>query len=225
MERDAFPTTMHTWIDQQLADPDRGRANINRHVMEVYAWPLTIYFRGTRDRWLGEPEEIVQGFFADRLDRPDFLTGWRASGLLLRRWLMNAFCFYLAELRRKHRRDSHADEPDDVPAVDLTDPEGEMDRAFVVTIVRQAMNAALESCADAGLAEHWRIFVLHHYSGKSYQTIAANLSITPARAAVMSRTAGRKFKGALRELLNRDGATLDGIDDEIQSLLEVTCHA
>lgn len=222
MGRDAFPTTMHTWIDRQLADADGGRAKLNRHVMDVYAWPLAVYFMGTRDRRLGEPEEIVQGFFADRLDKPDFFAGWRASGLRLRRWLMNAFCFYLSEMRRRNQRDQHVDEPDAGVVADAA--EAEMDRAFVVAVVRRAMSVAQESCINAGLEEHWRVFVLHHYAGQAYQTIANDLNITPARAAVMARTAGRKFKGALRELLNRDGAAEGGIDDEIQSLLEVTQH-
>src|SRR5882672_12709738 len=97
-KKDVFPRTLGTWIGRKLQEGKAGRAEVNRHLMSVYAWPLQVYFRGSSDRWLGEPEDIVQGFFADRLDREEFLPGCQESGLRLRRWLMNGFCFYLKEL-------------------------------------------------------------------------------------------------------------------------------
>ncbi len=225
VSRDVFPTTMHTWIDAQLANGPDGRLMINRHVMDVYAWPLAVYFQGSRDRWLGEPDEIVQGFFADRLARPEFFGGWRTSGMKLRRWLMNAFCFYLSELRRRQKRDRLVEEPE--YAIDSEDDgaHAAMDRAFVVAIVHQAMHMARQSCDQAGLGEHWRVFVLHHHAGQSYQSISDDLQVAPARAAVMARTASRKFKDAIRELLTRDGASPTSVDDEIRELLEISDHA
>ena len=62
---------MRTWIGDRLAG---GCASaVNRHIMDVYARPLKIYYMGTSDRWLGEADDIIQGFFADRLAREDFL--------------------------------------------------------------------------------------------------------------------------------------------------------
>jgi len=218
--KEQFPTTLNTWLDRQLADSDHGRARINRHVMEMYAWPLTVYFRGTRDRWLGEPEEIVQGFLADRLDRPTFFSDWQNSGLRLRRWLMNAFCFYLAEQKRKQRRDGQSESLPEDAATDDGDPHSEMDRAFIVSVVRQALRDTQRKCSEKGLDDHMQIFVRHYYDGQPYQSIASDFGVAPPRAAVMARSAARNFKAALRDLLSCDGAASGEIDAEIESLLE-----
>jgi hypothetical protein len=220
--KEAFPTTQQTWIGQTLVQGDRGRANVNRHVMEVYSWPLTVYYRGTRDRWLGEPDEIVQGFFADRLARSGFFTDWQRSRLPLRRWLINAFCFYLSEMRRRSKRDRSAQELGESAATTESDPGTTMDRAFVVSIVRAALSTAENRCKAEGLDAHWRIFMRHHHNGEAYQHIAADADIGPARAAVMCRTASRKFRSALRDMMARDGAPQHQIDREIQSLLEIS---
>lgn len=220
MAEDRFPTTLNTWLDRQLLNADQGRARINRHVMEVYAWPLTVYFRGTRDRWLGEPEEMVQGFLADRLDRPTFFSDWQKSGLRLRRWLINAFCFYIQEQKRKRRRDRQFATLVDDEAAEEPAPHVAMDRAFVVAVVRQALADTQQLCREKGLENHLRIFLRHYYDGEPYQSVAMDFGVEPARAAVMARTATRHFKAVLRDLLSCDGAAPREIDREILSLME-----
>ena len=221
MRPNVFPTTLHTWLGSRLVLGKEGRADVNQHVMSVYAWPLTVYFRGTRDRWLGEPEEIVQGFFADRLAREHFFSDWLQSGLPLRRWLINAFCFYLSEVKRARKRNEIDFEPPDEQVDAGAKPEEILDRAFVVSVVRRALQQTHDRCATQGLEQHWRVFIRRHYQGAGYQEIAMEFDIDTARAAVMARTAARKFRDALRDLLMRDGATPEHVDSEIQTLLEV----
>jgi hypothetical protein len=76
--------------------------------MEVYYEPLCIYCRATSYRTLGEPEEIVGGFFASRLSDPTWIARWRdesrARSMPLRRWLLNGLCFYMREEARRQRR-------------------------------------------------------------------------------------------------------------------------
>ncbi len=222
MRPNAFPTTCHTWIGDRLRSAGEGRGEVNQHVMSVYAWPLTVYFRGTRDRWLGEPDEIVQGFFADRLAREHFFADWLQSGLPLRRWLMNAFCFYLNEVKRTGKRNRVEPGPTDEQADSSATPEEMLDRAFVVSIVRKALQQTHERCAVQGLEHHWRVFVRHHYQSAGYQQISKEFGVDAPRAAVMARTAARKFREVLRDLLVRDGAAPDHVDNEIQTLLEVS---
>jgi DNA-directed RNA polymerase specialized sigma24 family protein len=222
MRPNAFPTTLHTWISRRLVVGGEGRAEVNRHVMSVYAWPLAVYFRGTRDRWLGEAEDIVQGFFADRLAREHFFVDWLQSGLPLRRWLMNAFCFYLNEVKRKRKRDRVDAQPSDEHVDTGAKPEDVLDRAFVVSVIRRALQQTHERCAAQGLEQHWRIFIRHHYQSAGYQQIAEEFGVDVPRAAVMARTAARKFRDVVRDLLMRDGAPPDHVDGEIQTLLEVT---
>lgn len=215
-----FPDTMNTWIGRELGQGDAGRLSVSAHVMATYAWPLTVYYRGTNSTWLGEADDVVAGFFADRLGRPDFLARWHASGMPLRRWLMNAFCFYLKELRRERirNRPSGAD-----PAEEVSfdgDPDREVDRAAVVAFVRRAIEETREACRADGLEAHLDLFLRHHVDEIGYAALADEFGTTPERAAVMARTAGRRFERALRQILERDGAAPDGLDVEIRGLIE-----
>lgn len=221
MAADIFPTTKRTWIDLALDRGPRGRLDVNAHVMETYEWPLRVYYLGTNLRWLGEPEDVVGGFFADRLARADFLANWRTSGMRLRRWLMNGFSYYLLEVRRARRREAPAADVEE-PATFSGDPSAAVDRAAVVAFVRQAMELTAQRCAAGGMEAHWRVFLRHHHDGIPFREIAPEFGVDLARAAVMARTAARKFQAALREVLGQDGVAADRIDEEIQSLLEAS---
>jgi DNA-directed RNA polymerase specialized sigma24 family protein len=222
---DLFPRTQYTWIGQRLQQGPDGRTDINHHVMSVYTWPLEIYFRSLRAHWLGDAEDIVQGFFASRLDREDFFRDWLESGMKLRRWLLNAFCFYLKEVRRERRRSDREEPLLDEGEGREEAPADEMDRAFAVSIVREALLETRRSCEARKLGAHWRIFEAHYYDGKSYAEICDSGEfgrIDTVRAATMARTAAGRFRTVLRGLLRKDGATTSHVDREIAALLEVT---
>ena len=221
VQPDAFPSTQRTWIDRNLSDSVGERNEVNRHIMTVYAEPLRVYFLGTRARWLGEPEDIVAGFFADRLAKNRFLDEWRRSGMRLRRWLMNAFSFYLSELQRGTRRDQRTSGVLPEVEADHALPEQLIDRAFGESIVIEALHVAQSECIAKGLETHWGIFVRHAYGDMPYDTISAEFCVSSARAAVMARTAARHFRVAVRDLLRSDGAADNDLDDEIRVLLDV----
>jgi hypothetical protein len=222
MAKDVFPQTMRTWIERKLDLDDPGRLELNAHLMRTYALPLRVYYLGTNLRWLGEPEDVVDGFFADRLGRPDFLDQWRASGMRLRRWLMNGLCYYLMELRRLRYAERAMSEPAAEPFTFSGDPDAAVDRAAVVAFVQQAMLDAEARCDANGLEAHWRVFIRHNVDGIPLADLGAEFEVDAARAAVMARTAKRKFRAALGDVLIRDGVSPDRVDDEIRSLLEVS---
>lgn len=199
---------------------DADRSELNRYIMSVYAAPLRVYFLGTGLRWLGDPDEVVAGFFADRLPRDGFLSDWRRGEMRLRRWLMNAFSFYLSELRRRQRRDRRtAGDLPDLPE-SRRSPEQMADRAFGQSIVAQAIRLAQTHCAEHGMQDHWGIFLRHTCDDVPYAELAIDYDVSAARAAVMARTAGRHFRKALRASLVSDGASEGDVDLEIQELLE-----
>jgi DNA-directed RNA polymerase specialized sigma24 family protein len=222
MKTDVFPNTLNSWIVRKLDEGGPSLAEVNRHVMSVYARPLKVYFLGSSERHLGEPDDIVNGFFESRLSHDDFLSKWRESGMRLRRWLMNALCFYLKEVRRRNRRDAVAGENDDEPVSFTGDPDAEIDRTFVVELVREALRRAGEQCVEEGMGAHWDVFLRHHHHGESYDHIAGEIGVTRARAEVMGRTATRRFRKVIRDLLAADGVPEDELDREIESLLETT---
>jgi len=223
MQHDAFPATLNTWIGQKLQEGLRGRAELNHHIMSVYRDPLMVYFRGCSDRWLGEPEDIVDGFFADRLDRKEFFLDWQKSKKRLRRWLMNALCFYLMERRRGRRRDAGiAELPDDLPSFS-GNPEQEVDRAFAYSILQRALERTRQACVSQSLEAHWEVFQAHHVQGLPYTECARVHDVDLTRARRMARTVRDKYRDSLRDMLadDLDGASPDQIDQELETLASI----
>ena len=110
-DRSAFPTTHATALLTLVTDGGAGAEQAKAAgiaLMRRYADPLTVFVRGSSLARLGEPEEIVNGYFATRLSDEaaivEFLTKWVASGMRLRRWLMNGILFYGQGLARDRAR-------------------------------------------------------------------------------------------------------------------------
>ena len=214
---DVFPQTLHTWIDARLEDGQLGRLDVNNHIMTTYALPLRIYLLGSSWRRFGEADEIINGFFAGRLDKPDFFTQWQASGKRLRYWLINALRFHLQEQYRRGKRD-HVDVLPDDP--DEAKAHRDFDRAWAMSLIREACRDAQQHCAEEGLEDHWSVFHQHHVEGVAYRDIAAAMNISPGRCAVMSRTATSRFKQAMANRLQLDGTPDTALNSEIDVLLE-----
>jgi hypothetical protein len=174
--------------------------------MDVYSPALSDYYeRKCRERRLlrMEPEDVVHGFLANRLSRRKWLEDWqrilaksgvRSTDTSLRRWIRNAFCYYLRELlseqnRERARRDSCAE----VEPVTFD----EHDAAFDAQLVRQAVRVALEktreSCASAGQQAHFEI-LMARLTGEPFERIAGRLGLTMRQAMDRRRTAEARFR-------------------------------
>jgi hypothetical protein len=217
-DHDVFPPTRHTWIGERLADGAFGRSEILRHVMSAYAWPLEVYFRGSSFRRLGEPLDWVHTFLAEHVTRPGYLEEWLASGTRLRRWLTLGFCFWLKDSSDKERRRTGFLELPASLAAPEPGPDRSCEQAFVARLTQLALERAKAACADAGMADHWAVFYEHRVGGVGYRELAASRAIEPVRAATMARTAARRFKEALAELLVRDGVPPGRVDATIAEL-------
>ncbi len=216
---DAFPTTQGTYLGRLLGAGEGDRNEAGRHIMAVYAQPLKVYLKGSSFRTLGEPDEIVEAFFADRLTRKAFLLDWLTSGQRLRYWLIRAFGNYLKEYVRSDKTWRRS--PGRWPQGQETDrPEAAFHRQVALETVREALRLAEQSCRAAGQDEHWQVFIRHHLEGQAYAGIAQMLHLTPRRAGVMARTVASKFKAKLREVVAWQGAEPEEIDREIEALLE-----
>lgn len=222
-DRQYFPETQIGWLEERLDEGQDSYSEINAHIMHVYYRPLQYYFLGLKGlRNLGEPEDIVNGFFADRLSRQDFMPKWRESGLRLRRWLMNGLHFYLKERIRAQNRDRPSSAPVEElqVAIEPTNPEGDFEREFANSIVTEALKRVQDICKSKGLLDHWDIFIRHHYHSESYKDFAHEYRVEPVRASVMARTVRDRFRAVIRDLLIDDGVKPNDIECEIRSLLE-----
>ncbi|MEQ8850758.1 MAG: hypothetical protein RIB32_03135 [Phycisphaerales bacterium] len=222
--RDAFPMTRRTWLGLAV---DRGAAGVseaNRHIMEVYAQPLKVYYLGSTFRTLGEPDDVVQGFFADRLGRDDFLERWLESGRPLRYWLIVGFKHFLFERSREIKRSRRAGPLPEESMGGDDGPEASFHREAALAIAADAMRSAHEECDRRGQTGHWEIFQRHYVDGLPYEAVGEEFGVTARRAAVMSRTAANRYRAALRELVAWRGADTTEVDREIHALLETLSH-
>jgi DNA-directed RNA polymerase specialized sigma24 family protein len=225
-KKNHFPPTLCTWIEGRLDDGTIGRDAINRHVMESYELPLRIYYLGTSWRTLGEPEDIINGFMADRLERPNFFTQWKSSGKRLRHWLINALHFYLKEQWRRDRRhdamsiDRGTSEDTDHSAFEPSMNDRDVDRAWAKSLVASAIRDAQQSCVADGYEDHWRLFMRHHLDGINYRQCADEFDVDAKRCAVMVRTAATRFRTAIQARLLQDGVPEDELPDEVAGLQE-----
>ncbi|MCE2885513.1 MAG: hypothetical protein LW806_11525 [Planctomycetaceae bacterium] len=104
---DHFPSTEWTWLATRIGEAAHdasAAAELRARVMERYAEPLRIYAKGSSLGWLDDPEALVNGFFASRLARDEYLVKWFESAMPLRRFLANGMLLYLREERRARLR-------------------------------------------------------------------------------------------------------------------------
>ena len=199
MPVDHFPSTHATWLDAQLTIADRAggdpaaaaRRAVQQHLMQRYHAPLRAYVRGGSLRELGDAEELVAGFFADRVGAEDFLAGWRGSGMSLRRWLMNGISFYGRGVLRDRMRDrlrqldERASDASSTAAGHTLDQlldDRDAARAFEESWALEVLNAAhAQVHADldaAGKLDEYDVFRRHVIDGVDYGVIGGQLGLT-----------------------------------------------
>ena len=216
---DIFPATSATWLESQVRCADGpSRERVRRHVMAIYFHPLVVYVKGSSYRTIGDADDLVAGFFADRLERGDYLEKWLVSGAPLRAWLIRGVRYFCMERLRLERRAEALPIPDEARDEIGAGPGTAFRREVARNLVREAVEFTGTELEAAGMGEHWHVFRMHHLAGKPFAVIAGAKGITEERAAVMARTAGRRLRARLREMCAWPGASEEEIDREIMSL-------
>ncbi|MDI9403387.1 MAG: hypothetical protein QM516_05895 [Limnohabitans sp.] len=236
-DRSAFPTTHATWLETILID-DRGMSDTQRgdvasaakdahnaakarlHVMERYAAPLEIFVKGSSLARLGEPAELVNGFFAARLSDANYLRAWPRSGMRFRRWLMNGMLFYGQGIARDRARAAARGATVSADELDLrtsasSDAEMDFERAWALTVVREATARVEAALLDEGRADEFEIFRRHAIDGQPYAAFAGEVGRTPQQCAGATRLVAQRVRAALAEVLREEGVPEAELDDEI----------
>ncbi|TVQ54944.1 MAG: hypothetical protein EA377_04420 [Phycisphaerales bacterium] len=229
--KDRFPTTARSWIDGQLGRGAEGLAETNHHIMSMYGEPLKAYYNGSSFRSMGEPDDVIASFFADRLGRADFLDHWQASGRKLRHWLIVAFRYFLMEQRatrslpmeRRQVSDTRATAEGNITGGIVDDSARDAEEIFhsevARSLVRRAMVVAEQQCAADDLHVHWQIWARHTIDGCSFPDLSEEFDRPAVRLKVMSRTVSNRFRQVIRELLAWPGALPHQLDEEIRELM------
>jgi len=225
--RSAFPTThattLLTLVSSEGADAEQAKA-AGIALMRRYADPLTVFVRGSSLARLGEPAEIVNGYFATRLSDEaaivEFLTKWSASGMRLRRWLMNGILFYgqgLARDRARAQDRGSSMAPDELDRRAGAGSTGETDfeRAWAVAVVREATARAEIELLDEGRSVDFDIFRRHAIDGQPYAAFAHELGRTEQQCAGATRLVAQRVRIHLARVLLEEGVPEHELDDEL----------
>ncbi len=214
---DLFEPTPRTAMVEMIAS--NRRPEVLELLMRAYYEPLAAYLSATTFRSLGDPRDVVRGFFADRLSREQWLEDWRASDLRLRRWLMNGLLFFCKEERRREHRGSGDGSAEAPPNLDGESPERVFERTYARVTVQRAIESAADLCGQEGYSAHWEFFRRHHLEGDSLVDLAERSGRTVGQVTGMVRTAASRFRRVLAESLVRDGASPEALEAEIASML------
>ncbi len=239
---DHFPSTHRTWIEAQLtviaeaADGDAhtsaatAAAATEAHralcafIMARYHEPLCAYVTTAALRDLGEPHDLVAGFFAKSLATPAMFNRWLRTGISLRRWLMNAIALHCRSLRRdKVRSASRLRSDQEMAPLSAPGPsaEREFDRVWALTIANEAHAHARTEVLARGRADDYEAFRLHIFEGCEHAEIARRLGITRTQSVNAVRRLSQVMRDQVRVLLRAegiDGSDLDAAVAEVISL-------
>jgi len=242
---DEFPSTHGTWILSRLDVLREGGdaagaalAELNGHVMRRYARPLAEYVRVSSLRSAEEPDDLVNSFFASRLSREAYLAQWHASGLPLRRWLVNGMLLHARERARTRRTQAgdaqRAATAADVESLERHEPGAyeRFEREWARHVLSEAAARAEQGLVAEGRADAWHAFKRHVIDGVPYDAIARGVgdsmqsgaaARTPAEAArTLARLGHARFERALRDILADEGVAPSEIDVEMAWLYEVS---
>jgi hypothetical protein len=190
---------------------------------------LAAYVRGARVSMLGEPDDIVHGFFARNLGKPDYFAHWLASGLPLRRWLMNGVSAHIRALWRDRALHAQRHAPLDASAhgiaSDDRSAEREFERAWIRASLGEACRRVEESLLAGGEAAAWTVFQSHVLDGRTYREILTATGEEPTRAteerlAVAVRRVLRLVRAELRAILREDGIRESELDAEVDRMTD-----
>lgn len=214
-----FPETQNTWIGSRLEQGGQGLVEVRDYVMRLYAGPLMTFCQHSPMGKWSDPQDLVQGFLADRASKPDYFLRWRGSGRRLHQWLASGLSFYGQEALHKLQRDGQAHE---VPLdLEASEPEAHraMELAAIGSFLGEAMRRAERDCKQRGQELHWKIFMRRSYGREGFRSIGISLGISAEQAVVLMRTGRRRFVQALREVLLDDGVREENLHAELEWIL------
>ena len=180
--------------------------------MARYAEPLAIYARGTSLREIAEPAELVHGFFAAAFSNEDYFTRYRASGMRLRRWLMNGLLLHARGVARDRARAMSREgaplSENDEPLFASSDASESFDRAWALALLSEACMSVEAALLAEGRDPAWTVFRRHAIDGRSYEALESELGLRRQQMADLVRSVTKRLRTRMAELLEVEGGDL-----------------
>lgn len=251
---DHFPSTQGAWLSAHIdtivrakaaddpapegaihADVQQARRALRDHLMNRYARALTAYVSGSHFRQLGEPDDLVGGFFVRVLEDDDFLLRWRQSGMPLRRWLMNAMSFHCRGIARDlaRERGRSVGNPAQGSSTDgrlglerLTeeskhDASRAFDRAWALALVNDAYAQVQQMLREEGRGQDDAVLRMHVMEGMTYEQVASALGLSRQDCFNAMRRIAARVRATLSELLLNEGVPKSAVDASIADVVRL----
>jgi len=220
-----FPTTQATWLIEHARGDEPALAAVAARIIERYAQPLEAYAQGSSLREIAEPRELVHAFLIAKFATPAtcraYLEAWNASGLTLRRWMMNGLLLHVRGIVRDAQRSR--EKPLDASIASLAsaqpDPAAAFERAWAKAILAEACAQVEQALVAEGRDRAWRVFRLHALDGVAYRDLEAEFALSRQQMADLVRGVTARLRARIRELLDEEGRFGDDAIDEIVRLL------
>jgi hypothetical protein len=189
-----------------------------------YAEPLAVYAAGSSLRQISEPNELVHGFFVQSLTRPDFFNRYQASGMRLRRWLMNGLLLHARSMvrdrSRQQRREGLALDTASHLAKDDPTAEAAYNRAWALALLSEACTSIEAALVAEGRDRAWTVFRRHALDGRTYLELEAELGLGRQQMADLVRGVTKRLRVRVLELLEDEGGNAS--DDLLEVIRLVT---
>jgi hypothetical protein len=228
---DHFPSTHLTSLlhelrtavfDPSAPHPPAGHARLAELVMQRYAAPLEAYARGSTLRDIAEPADLVHGFFASALADADYFRRYQASGMRLRRRLMNGLLLHARSAARDRSRAARREGTtlDGVAAPIAAERTGEeaFDRAWALAILSEACAAVEGALLAEGRDRAWTVFRRHAIDGRSYADLEQELGLGRQQMADLVRGVTKRIRARMLELLESEGGD---VGEELREVLRL----
>jgi hypothetical protein len=233
-----FPTTRATWLMDRISDVARvdapasdGLREAREHVMRRYYEPLAAYLSATSYRDVDAPSALVAGFFVDRLSDDTYLVAWKASGMLLRKWLVNGLLFWVRTEVRRRRRTMEREQAGGAAALALEvsgsaalHAERVFEREWARSIVSDACEVVAERLVAEGLADRWQHFRRHVLDGLSYEEVARESACEAREVRNACRVVRARLESAFVELLRAEGVREGDLGNEVKRIQSHFTH-
>jgi len=221
-----FPTTHATTIIAATRGDHAALAEAAARVIERYAQPLEAYAQGSSLREIAEPRELVHGFLVAKFGSPEstraYLAAWNASGLTLRRWMINGLLLHVRGVVRDAQR-SRERPMSGSAALSLASGEPEpseaFERAWAQAILSEACAQVEAALVAEGRDRAWRVFRLHAVDGRPYASLEEEFQLSRQQMADLVRGVTARLRARVRELLDEEGIAGDeGVEEIVRRL-------
>jgi RNA polymerase sigma-70 factor (ECF subfamily) len=233
-QQGAFPPTRWTLVARAGEDSGDSREIAIEELCKTYWPPIYAYLR-SRGNSPEEAEDLVQGFFADFLQRDHFVAANRDKGKL-RTYLLRSVSNFANRMYRDGTRLKRGgvqkvlslDSTDEAgerslpePADGLT-PESAFERQWPLTLLDRVFQTLRDEYEQKGKGDQFealKFSISTQFESRPYVDVAVELGCSPGAVKVAAHRLRERYQRTLRETIADTILPDEEVDQELRELM------